>query len=189
MHNLFETILALKHDTINKVDLTSTLPLIDRDFIKTYNEPAGQEHYKLLAYIGSLVNGQDILDVGTYRGYSAIAFSINKNNMITTYDINNQHNRSNGSNIEFRIGEATSFEKYKSTPVILLDTYHDGVYETEFINHLRLIRWNGVLIMDDIHEFKALERLFDSLPEEKQDITRIGHWSGTGLVNFKNQNL
>lgn len=182
--NLFDIISTLTHDTIDKVNLATTLPLIDSDFIKTYNHVAGREHYRLLAHIGSLINDSNILDVGTYKGYSAIAFSTNTTNHVTSYDVKNQHNRQNSNSIEFRIGEAIEYEKYKTTPIILLDTYHDGVYESRFIEHLRAINWNGVLIMDDIHEFKALEKLFDSLPEKKHDITSIGHWSGTGIVKF-----
>lgn len=182
--NLFDIILTLTNDMIDKVSLSTTLSLIDSDFVKTYNHVSGREHYRLLAHIGSLINDSNILDVGTYKGYSALAFSTNTSNNVTSYDIINQHNRENYKNIEFRIGEATTYEKYDTTPIILLDTYHDGVYESTFIEHLRTIRWNGVLIMDDIHEFKALETLFNSLPEKKHDITNIGHWSGTGIVRF-----
>ena len=41
--------------------------------------------------------------------------------------------------------------------------------------------------MDDIKEFPELRVLFDKLPEEKHDISHIGHWSGTGLVIFNSE--
>ena len=46
-----------------------------------------KEHYKLLAYLSSFFNNETIVDIGTYRGLSALALSYNSSNKIITYDI------------------------------------------------------------------------------------------------------
>jgi len=45
------------------------------------------EHYRLLTYMGNLLNGSLIIDIGTAQGHSSLALSQNENNTIVTYDI------------------------------------------------------------------------------------------------------
>jgi len=172
-------------ETVSQTDLSKNINKIENTFAHYYTAPPGAEHYRLLAYISYFTNGTNILDIGTYLGYSSIALSQNNNNKIISYDVNKQHNQEDHDNVTYRIGDARDFEDFENTKVILLDTYHDGVYEEKFIEHLRSIEWHGLLIMDDIHEFPDLKVLYDKLPEEKYDITNIGHWSGTGIVLFQ----
>jgi len=186
MNQIVKDLLSMTKNAMSDTDISRDLDKIDVSFTAVYQAPAGVEHYRLLSYISRQVSGKIILDVGTYRGYSAIALSNNLNNKVISYDIQKHHTQENTSNTEYRIGEALKFEDFNNTPIILLDTFHDGVYEEVFINHLRSIKWTGLLIMDDIKEFPELKILFDKLPEEKYDISNIGHWSGTGLVVFKN---
>ena len=51
------------------------------------NSPAGVEHYKLLAYLSTQINGGIIFDIGTHFGLNALALSYNKNNTVFTFDI------------------------------------------------------------------------------------------------------
>jgi len=185
MREIFEQLGKITRETINSAIILKNIDKIDASFTTVYQESAGKEHYRLLSYISELTDGSYILDVGTYQGYSAIALSHNQNNKVVSYDVSKQHKQENIQNIDFRIGEATEFENYKNTTVILLDTYHDGIYEAKFIVHLREIKWAGILIMDDINEFPKLREIFDELPEIKCDITHVGHWSGTGIVLFE----
>ena len=46
-----------------------------------------KEHYRLLAYLSTLFNDQILFDVGTLKGYSALALSYNRANKIVSYDI------------------------------------------------------------------------------------------------------
>ena len=39
-----------------------------------------EDHYNLLAYISNKIDNGIILDIGTNRGYSSLAFSINESN-------------------------------------------------------------------------------------------------------------
>ena len=65
------------------------------------------------------------------------------------------------------------------------DTFHNGDFETEFVNYLTEIKYKGLVLFDDIHLNKEMQDFWDGLKLEKYDITEIGHFSGTGLVNFK----
>ena len=171
--------------TVNQTDISKNINKIASTFISYYTASPGAEHYRLLAYVSYFTNGTNILDIGTYLGYSSIALSQNNNNRVISYDVYKHHIQEDHDNVTYRIGDAREFEDFENTKVILLDTYHDGVYEEQFINHLRSIKWSGLLIMDDIHEYPKLEELYNKLPEEKYDITNIGHWSGTGIVLFQ----
>jgi predicted O-methyltransferase YrrM len=187
MKQIVKNLLAMTKNAMSETDISRNLDKIDASFAAVYQAPAGVEHYRLLTYISRQVSDNVILDVGTYRGYSAVALSNNLNNKVISYDIQKHHTQDNTSNTEYRIGDAIKFEDFNNTSIILLDTFHDGVYEEVFINHLRSIKWKGLLIMDDIKEFPELRVLFDKLPEEKHDISHIGHWSGTGLVIFNSE--
>jgi hypothetical protein len=72
-----------------------------------------------------------------------------------------------------------------SSKIILLDTFHDGGFELEFLNYLKGINYSGVLILDDIHLNNEMKSFWENINEDKLDITNIGHGSGTGVVYFK----
>ena len=45
--------------------------------------------------------------------------------------------------------------------------------------------WNGIMIADDIHLNKPMKKWWKLIDNKyKYDITRFGHWSGTGLINL-----
>jgi len=92
------------------------------------------------------------------------------------------------TNTEFIIDNVLN-EKYKDailgSKYIMLDTYHDGTFETEFYNYLVSIGYTGYLLLDDIHLNFEMERFWGSITKEKYDITNIGHATGTGVVYFK----
>ena len=67
--------------------------------------------------------------------------------------------------------------------VIMLDTYHDGEFEKEFYDFIKP-DFKGVLVLDDIHLNKPMQSFWRSITEPKEDLTKIGHYSGTGVVYF-----
>lgn len=158
---------------------------------------SGKEHYKLLSYLSTLYNNVSILDIGTHRGSSALALSYNKTNTIITFDIvDNVINPliKNKENIKFNFDnlfEEEPRQKWKDTilssPFILLDVDpHNGFMEIDFYNYLKDIGYNGFVICDDIWFFKDMrDNFWYKIPDEyKYDITKYGHWSGTGVFTF-----
>ena len=162
--------------------------VIEEEFRNYFVDSAGNEHYKLLAYISQQYENSTLLDIGTYKGCSALALSYNTSNKVISFDIGNFINLSDiPSNIEFVIDDVTD-EKYidmiLASPFIMLDTAHDGSFERKLHSHLQNIKWEGLLLLDDINLNDAMREYWQSITEDKYDVSDYGHWSGTGLVYF-----
>ena len=176
---------------VNSIDLSYNAHLINEQEYKSYylSDP-GQEHYKLLAYYSMQFNDAVLLDVGTYKGCSALALSHNPKNQVKSFDIRSGlRNLSDyPTNVEFIIGNILD-EEYKplmlSSKVIVLDTDHLGEFEHKFYNHLKSVGYKGTLILDDIKLNPEMVEFWNSISDEKHDISYLGHNSGTGLVFLK----
>ena len=135
---MIDKILKVTAEELNQINLSKYLKSTDDlGFPKSwFYMDAGLEHYRLLAFISKLYNGVNLLDIGSYQGSSAIALSFNKKNKVISYDIEHQPEIADIkiSNIEFIKGNVLKDEI--TAPFILLDTYHDGTFEQEFVDHL-----------------------------------------------------
>jgi hypothetical protein len=137
--------------------------------------------------LSSLFVGVDIFDIGTNLGYSALALSYDGRNRIISYDIveSKELNFADDlKNIEYRIGDVLKDKRLLASPLIMLDTYHDGVFENEFYKFLKQNRYQGLLFLDDIHLNEPMIEFWNVITEAKEDITDLGHWSGSGIVDF-----
>lgn len=186
----------LTKDKLNNINYDSYfLDYIDKcdDF---YGAP-GKEHYRLMAYLSSLFNNSIILDIGTHNGYSAAALSYNETNIIHSFDIIDKNinvNIKNKNNIKYYINnlfEINEFMNFKElileAKIIFLDVDpHNGIMEKNFYDLLNSINYNGIVICDDIWYFKEMRDNFWYKIDDKYryDITNLGHWSGTGIINF-----
>jgi 2-polyprenyl-3-methyl-5-hydroxy-6-metoxy-1,4-benzoquinol methylase len=147
---------------------------------------AGEEHYRLLAYIGSLYKSKTLLDIGSYQGNSAIALA-HSGNKIISYDLASQPiiSKIKKDNISFEIGNILDKDDLiLSSPFIMLDTYHDGTFEQEFVDHLIKINYKGLVMFDDINLNKEMSNFWNGLKNEKYDLTNLGHYTGTGIAIF-----
>ena len=162
-----------------------------------YFSACGAQHYRLLSYLSSQFQNSNIIDIGTHRGNSALALSYNKTNTIHTFDIVsniNPHIMTHTKNItcyKENIFEEETANKYKelilSCPFILLDVDpHDGGNELIWYEYLKKIDYKGFVICDDIWYFKEMRDNFwyNISHVERYDLTHLGHWSGTGVINF-----
>jgi hypothetical protein len=153
---------------------------------------SGKEHYRLISYISTLYNNRTLIDIGTYQGFSALALGYNGQNAVKSYDIKKEKevdliskDISLTNNISFYIENVLDdLNTLLSSPFIVLDTAHDGIFEEKVIRCLIDNNWNGILLMDDINEYAALSYIWKSLKKEKYDLTYKGHWSGTGIAVF-----
>lgn len=157
-------------------------------YLKNYNE-----HYRLLKYISLQYNNVIILDLGTACGHSALALSQNKTNKIITYDLNKRSNLlDNIDNIERVLLDCNLMNNdiIESAKVILLDIDpHNGEQEIEFYYKLKNANFKGILLCDDINLNEGMKEFWETINEEKYDISEYGHFSGTGLVNFGDENF
>ena len=182
--------LSITNEQLDNIDLFPYSQRINSlEYQQYFMSKSGQEHYRLLAYISQNDKWVDILDIGTLKGCSALAFSVNIANKVRSFNTGNELDLNQvPTNAEFIIDDVLN-EKYKnnilSSKYIMLDTYHDGTFETEFYNYLVSIGYTGYLLLDDIHLNFEMERFWGSITKEKYDITNIGHITGTGVVYFR----
>ena len=178
-------------DSLEKINLTELGDLITESQFRSYflDQP-GKEHYRLLAYLSTQYNNATLLDVGTYKGCSAVALSFNPTNRIVSFDIEQGTISINSkpNNVDFIVDDILKKDYVKlilSSPLVLLDTAHEGPFEHQFYFHLCDIGWKGTLLLDDINLNNEMRDFWESIKKEKHDLTSIGHHSGTGLVIFK----
>lgn len=177
--------------SIDLTELSTAVP--ELQFREYFLGNPGTEHYILLAYFSSLYNSTNLLDIGTYKGCSSLALAYNNSNSVFSFDLNaaTRNLSKYPSNVTYVIDNIINGsydELIHSTPFILLDINHNGDFELEFHNYLQKINWSGILMLDDIKLNNEMKSYWDSITEEKYDISDIGHWSGTGIVNFIQEN-
>lgn len=160
-----------------------------------FHLPSGKEHYKLLIYLSYQFKHQELYDIGTNEGASALALSSNPENTVLSYDVQSLilNDFSRKGNIKFNImniiDNVDHAIKMLQSPLIFLDTFHDGSFENLFYNFLINNNYKGILLLDDIKLNSNMENFWNSIKHEKYDITKYGHGSGTGIVFFDNQKI
>ena len=186
--------IRLNNELLDNFKLINHEYLVDKNY---YDLESGKQEYRLYSYLSTLFENITILDIGTYTGRSAVSFSHNEKNKVISYDINdcinnNNHNIYTKSNIEFRIENVLNDinkEFLKNVKIILIDIDHFYTIEKEILDKLNELDYDGLILLDDIihpssKEFEAMQKLWNEIEDEKYNITKYGHWSGTGLVNL-----
>lgn len=181
----------MKKKDIEKIDLTELSNYItNEESKKFFLEGAGKEHYKLLAYLSKSVDGITITEFGTFRGCSALALAYNPKNKVVSYDVvNNRALNGYPGNIEFRMFKAEitrDMMDLLNSNLIFVDTDHSGDFEREVMGFLVANEWQGNIIYDDIHLNDEMKDFWNSVDTiDKQDLTNLGHWSGTGVFYLR----
>lgn len=179
---------------MEKIDLSPFYRYIEwnHDQLKFFSMSPGENHCKLLAYLSSqLSSNSKVADLGTYCGGSAIALAFNPNVQVLTYDIDDylpddKITCKNLTNIRFiRDNCIRRISDYLDASIVFLDTApHDGQQESEILGKLMCSRFRGLLICDDIFYSDSMKSWWNSVQLKKYDVTRYGHYSGTGIIVF-----
>jgi hypothetical protein len=166
---------------------------------------AGQQGYKLYAYLSHMFDDIKICELGTRYGTSAIMFSSNPKNQVDTYDIRRCEKEPDIPNVKFHIKDMFLDEnivkllEYKIIFVCVTDQRsthicqdgdHAGVLEKKLYDFLVDNNWNGILIMDAIGSYwPDMQDMWNALPHNppKYDVTHMGHAAGTGIVDFTDE--
>jgi hypothetical protein len=179
---------GLTREAIAAIDLTHlACHAADDEYRSYFLNIEFKEHYQLLAFLSQLFSDATLFDIGTLKGYSALAMSYNPDNRVVSCDIEDLkclHDSRKLTTIEYRIGNALEDPRLLHASLILLDTYHDGIFEKQVYDHLKAGNYRGLLILDDIHLNEPMRRFWQHIDLPKEDLTDLGHWSGTGLVDF-----
>lgn len=180
-------------------DLSRRVAADSNDFTRVW--PG--EHYRLLAALVKLLQPRRVVEVGTFRGLSALALKnfLPAAGKIVTFDIVPWDSLSDtcleredfeDGRLQQQIGDlsdAAVFELHRKviqeTELLFIDGPKDGVFERKLLRHLETIDFQKPLlvVMDDIRFWNMLATWQD-IARPKLDLTSFGHWSGTGLVEW-----
>ncbi len=186
----------LTTEELNKIDMTYCEELIEwkPTHSKYFVDVSGREHYRLLAYLSEILfpySGKPYIDIGTYLGFSALALSKHPSSSVVTYDIidcipDTGKTMKSVDRIEHRITDCLNeVDTLLNSDLISMDVDpHDGIQETEMFNALKDAGYKGLLVLDDIHINKGMTKFWESIELLKYDVTKYGHYTGTGLVVF-----
>jgi hypothetical protein len=186
-------------DDLKSIDFDSTIPNVTY-YQGYYEQPAGENHYRLFAYLSTLLPDDSlIVDVGTRHGTSAFAFSFNPKVNVITYNLEQEPVGliNVPPNIDFRIGDVMYDKEVLNASLISIDTAHLGNWELEFFDWLVENNWHGITVWDDTimntiyphsmepgqHPMRdiflqgVIERGYELI-----DLTPIGHITGTTAI-------
>jgi hypothetical protein len=180
--------LGLGVGSVDRIDLRPlSRHVANEEHLRYFLDTRFREHYRLLAYLSTLFRGSFLFDVGTNKGYSALALAYSPVNTVISYDLvecTELRDRQALERVEFRLGDALADPRLLASPLIVLDTDHDGVFEERVYRHLKANGYSGLLFLDDIHLNCAMIRFWAGITDSKADLTDLGHLSGSGLVEF-----
>lgn len=162
------------------------------------------EHYKLLAGLVLALKPRLVVEIGTATGLSALAMMryLPPESRLVTFDIIDwqsypgQHLRSEdfaaGRLVQYvdDLSQSAVAQRYhevlKGADMIFIDAAKDRVMERKFVTNFRRVPFERkpLLVFDDIRVWNML-RIWQELPFPKLDVTSFGHWSGTGLVEWR----
>ena len=197
-----KTNVTIDTQSLADIDLSPLQQYVDwNPNAKYFDQPAGQEHYRLIAHICSqLPKGSTVVDIGTYTGASALAASYNEDINIITYDIldhlpapKTKPCIRDRPNIDVRVSNCLfDMEQISGATLVILDVDpHDGIQESEILDALISQKFTGMLLLDDIHLNDGMKTFYDDTVKTLApdfaavpDITPHGHFSGTGLLYY-----
>jgi len=157
-----------------------------------FSQPAGENHYRLLAHLSYSLPGRTLLDIGTYQGMSALALAASKESTVVSYDIVNEltRNFSDLDNLDFVIGDILRAgqqhqDRLRDAALVFFDiSPHSGADEYVFYRHLVDVGFGGIALFDDIYLNPGMRDFWTIVCHPKSDLTSVGHNTGTGAVFF-----
>ena len=165
------------------------------------------EHYKLLAAMMRYLQPRSVIEIGTHTGWSSLAMKkyLPAEGRITTFDIVSwdalhdtcltPEDFADGRLVQHvedladRAVVAKHQDLLAAADLIFMDGPHDGPTEYKMMANLQSISFtnNPLFVFDDIRMYELL-KFWRDLALPKMDITSFGHWSGTGLAEWKSSN-
>ena len=160
----------------------------------------------LLASLIAVLQPITVVEIGTYHGLSALALKkfLPPSGQVITFDIVawNQFKDTCLRSDDFTDGRLIQelcdlkdpdiFHAHRNlfakADLIFLDAPKDGIFERCFLDQLAILKnvTRKLLIFDDIKTWNMLA-IWREITFPKLDVTSFGHWTGTGLVDWKGQ--
>ncbi|QWD76421.1 hypothetical protein ICV32_01745 [Polynucleobacter sp. MWH-UH24A] len=159
------------------------------------------EHYRLLAAIVRALDAKNVVEIGTFWGMGTLSLCEGGATSIITYDIKDWHSFPTtllrdsdfeGGTIKQFIGdlqEESFFQSQKKNiencDLIFMDAAKDSIMEKKFLSQFSRCTFKpgAILIIDDIKLWNMLQ-IWQDIKLPKIDISGLGHYTGTGLVEL-----
>jgi len=161
------------------------------------------EHYRLLAVLVDILKPKRVIEIGTATGASALTIKsyLPIDGKLITYDIIPWQDYPGcglneddfDSQLEQRIVDLSNPAQAQSeidtlagADIIFADAAKDNIMEQKFCDLFDSINFTKppLIIFDDIR-MMAMLKVWRGIQHPKLDLTSFGHWSGTGLVEWK----
>ena len=169
-----------------KLDLAKlNLRTNNQNMVHDIYQQAGTEHYRLLCLMSTWFNNTTIYELGTWIGAGTICMAYNKTNRVVSYDIDYRVDLMRLPNMEFRLGDYKKDPELLKSPFIFVDVSHDGTLEREIYKYLCDNNYKGLTVWDDINLNPEMRSFWADVKHDKRDISRYGHYSGTGVIFFE----
>jgi predicted O-methyltransferase YrrM len=157
------------------------------------------EHYRLLKAMVQILKPKTSIEIGTFTGLGTIALHEAGYGYVHTFDIipwdhlmshlTPEHFKDRMAQHIADLTDLVEYRKYshlfQNADIIFMDAPKDGVFEPKMVDLLLKLtpKKDRILVMDDIW-FDCMQPLWRSIKLPKIDITSLGHWSGTGIVDL-----
>lgn len=161
------------------------------------------EQYKLLAAFVDLLKPKLVVEIGTAAGGSGLTMKrfLPADGRIVTYDVIPWQDYPNtglkpedfDSRFEQRLLDlsvpeqsASQVDLLKEADFIFVDAAKDGAMELAFCDLFESISFTRppIIFFDDIR-FVTMVEIWRKIRHPKMDLTSFGHWSGTGVVDWR----
>jgi predicted O-methyltransferase YrrM len=157
------------------------------------------EHYRLLPALAAVWRAKRVVEIGTYRGASALSLlAAPCVERVTTFDLvdwtefeptylTDVEVPSRITQVLGDLSDPAVFKAHRellrSADLIFVDGPKDGRFEPAFMSLLleHPPQQDQLLVLDDIRVLTMIE-LWRDLALDHVDLTSFGHWSGTGVA-------
>jgi predicted O-methyltransferase YrrM len=161
-------------------------------------------HYRLLAALVEELRPRSVVEIGTFTGLSALAIlpALPTDGQLVTIDVIPWYEISGTflKNSDFVGGKLTQIvcdlreaqtctmhsSLLREADLIFVDGPKDGVFERKLAQNFDLLglKPGALVVFDDIRIWNML-RIWQEIAHPKLDLTGLGHWTGTGLVDWR----
>jgi predicted O-methyltransferase YrrM len=157
------------------------------------------EHYRLLAGLVLTLTPRVVLDIGTFRGLSALALRehLPPGGRVASFDVApwsvtdtalRDDDFADGRLSHHVADLSTRSDEFEEllgeAELVLVDISHDGDSETRMLQQFEgRLRTGAIVVFDDIRLMSMLS-FWRGIDRPKLDLTSFGHWSGTGVVEW-----
>eukprot|EP00798_Chlamydomonas_sp_ICE-L_P012898 gene12898-18589_t len=174
--------IVLDPTDLNAIDLSSVNSVCRwSSNFRFFDLSAGEEHYRLLAHVARSVRRPTIIDIGHFQGLSAAALSLATEKTVRSFDLISSLPSDPSvptaihiPNVRLEIGPNYMRDlpdHLRTSDLVILDIDHLGKSERDIFKVLEEAKFDGLLIVDDIHLNEHMQRFWDDIKQTKYNIS------------------